>query len=614
MAPEKGMQLEPKLQGKTEQEIEEYCNEIHPIDFCRAKKAQKSAIELVPIDLLSNSCDIPANEAAWVGEVLLNEPNPSDPSATSSFPDSNLPSSIPVAINFSAEDPNNPSEDLLMCVGSQIAWEIRSKLFLEAGLTTSAGIAPNMMLAKLASSQFKPNQQSIVRPSVAKQFLSPIKLSKVSGFGPKSQEIVEEAGLSCVGQLQQLSYVRLTGQFGENLGNWLYNISQGIDYTPVEESGPPKSIGQSKRQQTKLESEKLALLRWEAEQLYERIVEDSTEYHRRPSSLVLSYIGATWEQTAGRRTTIPYINELPNPAEFLYKTAQQLMQGFVPNSTCKCLSLTATNFVPLQGQTLVKYFTNGNSNNSNNKINTAPGSSSTNNSNNYNNSSSSSNGHGNNVDGKAKGSKKVSRGSIAQMFANFGSKSTQNNGNGIVSSSNHSQQPVDLSEINALEELEMEEMQPEPENNASRHSFFSGKSNLDNDTDDLIEKLFDLSDDEPSNSVHQTPQHNEAQPNSCKNSTAENHNESMPTLDYLCAECGKTIPESNRREHNDYHFAAQLQGQIRAQDREAREKSLQQQANQRRKQNSNNSKSNKPNHSATSSSNFPSLTQFFKPN
>ena len=52
------------------------------------------------------------------------------------------------------------------------------------------------MLAKLVSSMYKPNQQSILRPAAAPAFLSPISLAKISGFGPKSQEHVESLGFT----------------------------------------------------------------------------------------------------------------------------------------------------------------------------------------------------------------------------------------------------------------------------------------------------------------------------------------------------------------------------------------------------------------------------------
>ena len=60
--------------------------------------------------------------------------------------------------DYAHEDPSDPSHDLLMLVGSQLAWEIRQRLFESMGYTTSACVAPNCMLAKLGSSLNKPNQ------------------------------------------------------------------------------------------------------------------------------------------------------------------------------------------------------------------------------------------------------------------------------------------------------------------------------------------------------------------------------------------------------------------------------------------------------------------------
>ena len=364
------MAVDERVKAMTEAEIEVMCEDLHPVDYCRAHKAQKGPIELV----LPQDDATPTRGKAvqglpwrpWVGQVALSPaedavPEEGDDEEERVAPP--VPTEGAVAaggggvegvaslfappVDFSLDSVDNPSDDFLLLVGSQVAFDIRQSLFVQMGLTTSAGIAPNPMLAKLASSMHKPNQQSIVRRQVAQQFIAPIALSKVSGFGPKASERVAAADLHLVASVQRKSYGSLVSEFGERFGQWLWAIGQGEDETVVEETGPPKSIGQSKRQKTVTEDDRLNLLYWLASKLYERIEEDEKEYSRYPTTLSLGYIFmGTWD-ICSRRVAIPYLSQT-DPVQFLYETAITLLRENVPGGVpLRCLSLTVSGFVPM---------------------------------------------------------------------------------------------------------------------------------------------------------------------------------------------------------------------------------------------------------------------------
>jgi nucleotidyltransferase/DNA polymerase involved in DNA repair len=74
-----------------------------------------------------------------------------------------------------------PPWEALLRVASQVAAEARQLIFQEAGFRTSAGIACNKILAKLASGLHKPDDQTILPPPVAAGFVAPLPVRALSG-------------------------------------------------------------------------------------------------------------------------------------------------------------------------------------------------------------------------------------------------------------------------------------------------------------------------------------------------------------------------------------------------------------------------------------------------
>ena len=55
--------------------------------------------------------------------------------------------------------------------GAEIAQDIRAAIYDETGLTASAGVGPNKLIAKIASDWNKPNGQCVVSPSKVDAFM-----------------------------------------------------------------------------------------------------------------------------------------------------------------------------------------------------------------------------------------------------------------------------------------------------------------------------------------------------------------------------------------------------------------------------------------------------------
>ena len=124
----------------------------------------------------------------------------------------------------------------------EIAREIKKKIKDEASLTCSIGIAPNKLLAKMASDMQKPDGLTVIMENDIQSRIWPLSVRKLWGVGPKTEAYLKEMGVQTVGDLVSLSLDRLIGEFGQSYGSYLYEASRGIDESPLITRWEPKSI------------------------------------------------------------------------------------------------------------------------------------------------------------------------------------------------------------------------------------------------------------------------------------------------------------------------------------------------------------------------------------
>ena len=122
-----------------------------------------------------------------------------------------------------------------------IAWEIRSEITEETGLTASAGIAGNKLLAKIASDWNKPNGQFEVREEEVDAFMQELPVKKLFGVGRVMEEKLAAMGVRTCGELQQLDKIELAERFGK-WGAELHDLCRGRDERPVRTSRIRKSL------------------------------------------------------------------------------------------------------------------------------------------------------------------------------------------------------------------------------------------------------------------------------------------------------------------------------------------------------------------------------------
>src|ERR1700733_3753805 len=122
-----------------------------------------------------------------------------------------------------------------------IAKEIRKRIFEETRLTGSAGIAPNKMLAKIASDWRKPNGQFAITPDQVESFIRELPVRKIWGVGPKSAAKFEQQGIKTCGDLQKYDLPELMRRHGK-WGQELYQLCRGLDDRAVEPNRIRKSL------------------------------------------------------------------------------------------------------------------------------------------------------------------------------------------------------------------------------------------------------------------------------------------------------------------------------------------------------------------------------------
>ena len=126
--------------------------------------------------------------------------------------------------------------------GRVLARLIQKSIFDATGLTCSIGVAPNKLIAKMASEFNKPNGISIVREQDVQSLIWPLPCRKINGIGPKADDKLKAHGIETIGQLAERDLPWLMEHFGKSYGAWLHDAAWGRDERPVVLESEPVSM------------------------------------------------------------------------------------------------------------------------------------------------------------------------------------------------------------------------------------------------------------------------------------------------------------------------------------------------------------------------------------
>ena len=126
--------------------------------------------------------------------------------------------------------------------GRVLARLIQKSIFQATGLTCSLGVAPNKLIAKMASEFKKPNGISVVHAEDLEQLIWPLPCRKINGVGPKADAKLQSHGIHTIGELAQRERPWLVEHFGKSYGAWLHEVAWGRDDRPVQTESEPVSM------------------------------------------------------------------------------------------------------------------------------------------------------------------------------------------------------------------------------------------------------------------------------------------------------------------------------------------------------------------------------------
>jgi len=129
-----------------------------------------------------------------------------------------------------------------LATATETAREIRARILEATGLTASAGISYNKLLAKLASDMNKPNGQCVIAPGKGELVVEGLPVGRFHGVGPVTAAKMEELGIRTGADLKAQTLAYLQHHFGKS-GPWYYGIARGLDERPVNPNRERKSSG-----------------------------------------------------------------------------------------------------------------------------------------------------------------------------------------------------------------------------------------------------------------------------------------------------------------------------------------------------------------------------------
>jgi DNA polymerase IV len=223
----------------------------------------------------------------------------------------------------------NPSATL-------IAQEIRNRIYVELGLTASAGISINKFIAKVASDYNKPNGQKTVNPDEVALFLEELPIQKFYGVGKVTTEKMFQLGIFSGADLKEKSRDYLEDHFGKS-GVFYYHVVRGIHNSEVKSDRITKSVAAEHTFEENLTSE--IFMTQQLEHIANAVEKRLERYRIQGKTITLKIKYSDFTQQT-RSKTLPYF--VSDKAIILETVNELLYQERLKNSV-RLLGISLSN-------------------------------------------------------------------------------------------------------------------------------------------------------------------------------------------------------------------------------------------------------------------------------
>jgi len=124
----------------------------------------------------------------------------------------------------------------------ELAKKLKAEIIKKQKLTSTIGIGPNKLIAKLASEKAKPDGLLIIKSSQIRKFLEPLDIQDLPGIGPKTAQKLRVIDIYTIKDIKKLVKSKLIEMFGV-AGEKIYEKARGIDKSFVKSYDVIKSVG-----------------------------------------------------------------------------------------------------------------------------------------------------------------------------------------------------------------------------------------------------------------------------------------------------------------------------------------------------------------------------------
>ena len=217
----------------------------------------------------------------------------------------------------------------------EVAHAIRRRVKQELGFTVNIGVAPNRLLAKMASDFTKPDRVHTLFPDEVPQKMWPLPVRELFGVGPSAARKLTQCGMLTIGDLARAERSTIVAMFGAR-GDTLWNYANGREADPVTKQqtrdntyGNSVTLPQDLTRPEQADATLLALC-------------DSVGRRLRTDGKTARVVAVQLVDNAFRRTS--HQTTLPDPTnatDRLYEVAGQLLRQMWPQRPVRLVGVSA---------------------------------------------------------------------------------------------------------------------------------------------------------------------------------------------------------------------------------------------------------------------------------